>query len=196
MSGENTTESKEDTTKSTTGKGSDNHVRKTKGNALNVVLSLIIFFLLGVVGVMGYQFLQEDPDQEESYDDGRATFINQENVDEIKDSLDDKIEDATYTASMTVDWRFYDGKSVSTTAVVENMKDNKRTVYFDVNLKSTGELVYSSPYLPVGARLEGFALDKNLPKGDYPAVVTYYLVDDDHKVITTVSVAITIHVLN
>ena len=195
MSGENTTESKVDTTNSTANKERDSHVRKTKGNMLNVVLGLIIVVLLGVVGFMGYQFLQEDPEEEESYD-GRATFVNQENVDEVRDSLDDEIEDATYTASMTVDWRFYDGKSVSTTAVVENMKDNKRTVYFDVNLKETGELVYSSPYLPVGARLEGFALDKNLPKGDYPAVVTYYLVDDDHKVITTVSVAITIHVSN
>lgn len=195
MSGENTTESKVDATNSTTNKNKGNHVRKTKGNMLNVILSLIIVVLLGVVGVMAYQFLQDDPDKEE-LSDGRATFVNQENVDEVRDSLDDEIEDATYTASMTVDWRFYDGKSVSTTAVVENMKDNKRTVYFDVNLKSTGELVYSSPYLPVGSRLEGFALDKNLPKGEYPAVVTYYLVDDDHKVITTVSVAITIHVSN
>ena len=196
MRGENTTESKVDTTNNTATNGEKgNHVRKAKGNKLNVVLGLIIVLLLGVVLFMGYQILQEEPEKEESYD-GRATFVDQGNVDEIKDSLDDEIEDATYTASMTVDWRFYDGKSVSTTAFVENMKDNKRTVYFDVNLKSTGELVYSSPYLPVGAKLEGFALDKALPKGDYPAVVTYFLVDDDHKVITKVSVAITIHVLN
>ncbi len=196
MRGENTTESKVDTTNNTAANGEKgNHVRKAKGNKLNVVLGLIIVLLLGVVLFMGYQILQEEPEKEESYD-GRATFVDQGNVDEVRDSLDDEIEDATYTASMTVDWRFYDGKSVSTTAFVENMKDNKRTVYFDVNLKSTGELVYSSPYLPVGAKLEGFALDKALPKGDYPAVVTYFLVDDDHKVITKVSVAITIHVLN
>ena len=195
MRGENTTESKVDATNSTANVKKDSCTRKTKINKLNVVLSLIIIVMLGIVGFMGYQILQEEPDKEESYD-GRATFVDQENVDEVRDSLDDEIEDASYTASMTVDWRFYDGKSVSTTAFVENMKDNKRTVYFDVNLKSTGELVYSSPYLPVGSKLEGFALDKELSKGDYPAVVTYYLVDDDHKVITKVSVAITIHVSN
>ena len=196
MRGENTTESKVDAINSATSEERGSRVHKTKGNIFNIVQSLIIVVLLGVVGVMGHQFLQEEPEKKESHEDGRATFVNQENVDEVKDSLDDKLEDLTYTTSMTVDWRFYDGKSVSTTAVVENMKDNKRTVYFDVNLRSTGELVYSSPYLPVGAKLEGFALDKNLSKGDYPAVVTYYLVDDDHKVLTKVSVAVTIHVLN
>lgn len=183
MGEENTTESK------------GNSSAPAPKNNTNKVLILIIVILVGVVGVMGYQFLQKDEDDRQVHN-GRATFVSEKNVDEVKELLEEEVEDAYYTASMNIDWNFYDGKSVSTNAYVENAKENNRTVYFDVNLNSTGELVYSSPYLPVGETLEGFALDKELPAGDYPAVLTYYLVDDNHEVITTVAVAITIHVLN
>ena len=128
--------------------------------------------------------------------DGRATFVSKENVEEVKEQLAQPIEDAYYTTSMTIDWNFYDGKSVSTNAYVENIEDNKRTVYFDVNLANTGELVYSSPYLPVGEKMQEIQLDKELSKGDYPAIITYHLVDDDHKEVAMVSVAITLHILN
>lgn len=134
--------------------------------------------------------------QESKPKDGRATFVSKENLDEVKEQLAQPVEDADYTTSMTIDWNFYDGKSVSTNAYVENAIENQRTVYFDVNLTSTGELVYSSPYLPVGEKMEGIALDKQLSKGDYPAILTYHLVDDNHEEITTVSVAITLHIQN
>ena len=144
---------------------------------------------------MAYQFLQEDEDDKIVHD-GRGTFVTPENADEIKDSLDDEIEGASYTTCMTIDWNFHDGKSASTTAYVENRTVNTHTVYFDVHLNSTGEMVYSSPYLPLGSKLEKFALDVDLPAGDYPATVTYVLVDEDYNEVSAVSVAITIHVLN
>lgn len=132
----------------------------------------------------------------EELKDGRATFVSKDNVEEVKEELNQPVEDAYYTTSMTIDWNFYDGKSVSTNAYVANITANKRTVYFDVNLADTGELVYSSPYIPVGERMEEIMLDKELAKGDYPAIITYHLVDDEHQEITTVSVAITLHILN
>lgn len=135
-------------------------------------------------------------EEKDTVTDGRATFISKENVEEVKQEMEAPVEDAYYTTSMTIDWNFYDGKSVSTNAYVANITANKRTVYFDVNLSETGELVYSSPYLPVGERMEEIALDKELPKGDYPAIITYHLVDDNHEELTTVSVAITLHILN
>lgn len=166
-----------------------------KKNKTNKVLVFVILILVAIVGIMAYQFLQKNDDEREVYD-GRATFVSEKNVDEVRDWLEEEVEDAYYTTCMTYDWSFYDGKSVSTDAYVENPTENTRIVYFDVNLANTGELVYSSPYLPVGEALQGFALDVELSTGDYPAVVTYHLVDDEHQEITTVAVSINIHVLN
>lgn len=195
MGGKNTTENKVEMKNTTANGGSDNNVRKNSGNRVNVILVLIIVILLGVVGFMAHQFLQEDEDDRNVHD-GRGTFVSSENVDQIKDSMNDKIEGASYTACMNVDWNFYNGKAASTNAYVENVKENTHTVFFDVRLQSTGEVVYSSPYLPLGAKLEKFALAVDLSAGDYPAIVTYVLVDEEYNEISSVSVAVTIHVLN
>lgn len=159
-----------------------------------VALSSVIVVLGVAVGAMAVTLLKEEPYEKPT--DGRATFVTEENVDEVLEEIQKPVEDAYYTTSMTIDWNFYDGQSASTTAEVSNVTANKRTVYFDVNLESTGELVYSSPYLPVGTTMNGIILDVDLDQGDYPAVVTYHLVDDDHNEVATVAVAITIHVLN
>lgn len=172
--------------------GSPNTPQRRK---VNGVLIGVIVILFGVIGIMAYAMLRPKP-TEEKVTDGRATWVSPDNVEEVRELLSQPIQDAYYTTSMTVDWYFDNGAAISTSAYVENDIDNTRTVYFDVNLED-GELIYSSPYLPVGERMEQIQLDKkDLAAGDYPAVCTYYLVDDDNEVITHVSVAITIHILN
>mgnify|MGYP003299972953 CR=1 FL=1 len=166
-----------------------------KNKKVIVALSGTVAVLAVAVGVMAVSLLNNDESTEKPTD-GRATFVSQDNVEEIQAELNKPVEDAYYTTSMTIDWEFHDGKSASTTAEVSNVTANTRTVYFDVNLESTGELVYSSPYLPVGSTMNGIILDVDLDKGDYPAVVTYHLVDDEKNEVATVAVAITIHVLN
>lgn len=163
--------------------------QKKKGN---MALIIIIVLLVCLILILLYALFKPKP---EEVSDGRATFISSENVEEVRQQLSQPVTDAYYTTSMTVDWYFDNGKAVSTSSYVENSTKNTRTVYFDVTL-SDGELIYSSPYLPVGERIEQITLNRDLDAGDYPAVCTYYLVDDDHKVLTHVSVAVTIHVLN
>lgn len=128
---------------------------------------------------------------------GRGTLVTPDNVQElIEQAQSDANTDASYTASMNIDWYFEDGASVSSNAYVENHASNSRTVYFDLFLAESEQLVYSSPYIPVGSTLQEFALDERLARGDYPAVCVYHLVDDEHNEVSTVSVAVTLHVLN
>ncbi|MCM1282792.1 MAG: hypothetical protein NC180_06660 [Muribaculaceae bacterium] len=158
----------------------------------NKALIIIIILLILLVLILLYALFRPKP---EDVNDGRATFVSPDNVEEVRQQLSEPVTDAYYTTSMTVDWYFDNGEAVSTSSYVENAEENTRTVYFDVTLED-GELIYSSPYLPVGERIEQIMLNRDLDAGDYPAVCTYYLVDDDHNVITNVSVAVTIHVLN
>ncbi len=125
---------------------------------------------------------------------GRGTLVTSSNVSSLLEQASQPMEDAYYRTRMSVVWEFGKSTEPSTTAYVENAPDNTRTVYFDVTLADTGDLVYSSPFIPLGGKLEGIALDAELPAGEHAAVVTYHLVDDDHREITTVSVGITLKI--
>ncbi len=102
------------------------------------------------------------------------------------------VEDGYYSARMNVDWEFPSGSEPSTNAYVENSNANSRTVYFDLTIDETGEQVYSSPFIPVGASVEKFALETDLPEGEYPATVRYQLVDDDLQDIPGADVSVTV----
>ena len=77
-----------------------------------------------------------------------------------------------YEVSMNTKWIFADGASVSENAFVENSTANTNMVYFIITINN-GEEVYHSPYMEVGSYLENIQLDKDIPKGDYDAVITW-----------------------
>ena len=100
----------------------------------------------------------------------------------------------SYTVTQNSTWEFPDGKSESTNAYVENDANNATPVYFDVVVDETGETVYSSPVLELGAKIDKIKLDKELAKGEYECTVTYHLVDDKQNTLTTVNVGVTLSV--
>ena len=101
----------------------------------------------------------------------------------------------TFTTDMNMIWTFQSGKRVSNDAVIGNSSANTQDVYFDLYLADEEEtLLYSSPVIPVGKRLDRLKLDKALPDGRYEAVCTFHLLDnEDHeKEISSVSFDITL----
>ena len=163
-----------------------------KKNALYVVLTLSILVIVGLVVAVIY--LLNKPQETPVTSETRATIVTPENVDEVKER--EKVTLGYYSCKMNVDWNFKDSSSPSYNAYVANSENNNNTVYFDLNLDETGELLYSSPYIPVGSELNEISLNASLKAGDYPATVTYHLVDEAKKETSTVSVAVTLHVEN
>ena len=104
---------------------------------------------------------------------------------------DQEIDDAYYEVSQTLDWHF--NGTQSDDAYVANDPSNKRTVYFDLMLEN-GEVIYSSPYIPLGSEIKGITLDKQLDPGTYETFVMYHLVDDDGKEVSSLKVGLTIYV--
>lgn len=156
------------------------------------VVGVIVVLIGVIVYLAGVQRAQPDTRKEER---GRAILLTKDNIEEFE-SKKDAVEDGYYLVTMNNAWSFDDGKSESIDAYVANAPQNTRTVYFEVFLSDTGEMVYSSPYMPVGTELQNFSLEKDLKAGDYTAVVAYHLVDDEFNEIDDVSVEITIHILN
>lgn len=163
--------------------------RRKRKNGLIIILLVSILALLGIIILL---LLRRQP---EVVENGRSVLITEDNVDEF-DSGAGSVEDGYYLVTMNTAWEFDNGRAESNNAFVANAKENSRTVYFDVILSDTDEVIYSSPYMPVGTELRNFALTRALEAGEYSAVVRYYLVDDEYKVIDDIAAEVSISILN
>ncbi len=112
-------------------------------------------------------------------------FVENNNTDSIVSDMEDKVAEGMFECKMTTKWTFPNGTSESPNAYVANVTSNRYTFYFDVYLEDTGEVVYSSPLVPVGSELRGVTLDKDLDAGEYSMEVRYTLVDENYEEVSS-----------
>lgn len=170
-----------------------------KGGRKLVVIGVIVVIaiLVGTIVVLASKMSGMQAKEETKERKGVITAENAEEV--IEEWLDDTSAQNVpqyYTVVQNTEWTFPDGSSPSIDATVGNDAENESSVYFDVIVDETGETVFSSPILEIGAQIENFTLDKALEKGDYVCTVVYHLVDEEQNELTSVNVGTTIHVLN
>lgn len=171
-----------------------------KGGRRSLIIGIfaILVVLIGVIVFLVIKLTTQNQAAVEEPKEKKSVVLP-ENVDEIMNEWleePDVYVPQNFTVVQNSVWTFDDGNSASADAYVENDTDNETAFYFDVVVDSTGELVYSSPILELGAKIEGFKLDKPLDAGDYNCTMTYHLVDEDQKELTTVTVGVTIIVQN
>ena len=162
-----------------------------------IVGSLVLVALVGVIIALvmvlnrGEQvvYVEEEPVQ-------RTRVVSEDNVREVMEELPEPVQPGYYEVSMNLNWTFPDGASPSSNAFVENLPGNSNDVYFDVQLRDTGETIYESPLIPLGEQLSSVTLDRNLPAGSYDCVVVYHLVDESQRTISTVSMGMVVTIEN
>ena len=121
-------------------------------------------------------------------------FVDESNMDDIMSELSDKVEDGMFECMMSTAWTFEDAASSSPNSYVANVESNRHALCFDVYEEETDELLYSSPILPVGSEIRDIKLDKEIPAGDYNAVVMYTLLNEAYEEVSTVGFRITISI--
>ncbi len=175
---------------------------KSKPNTfiITMIAAVIILVLVAIIVMLLKRpatVVERDP-YSTAARSARATVVTKDNVDDVLAKASEPIEDTYYTCTMNSEWHFTSSKSSSYDAYVMNSTDNRRTVYFDLFIDGVEgeELVYSSPYIPVGSELTDIKLTETLEKGTYSATMVYHLVDDDKAEITTLSVGVTLYIEN
>jgi len=130
--------------------------------------------------------------------EGSRVILDAESAANVMDEMRKEVAEGMFECNMSMTWSFDDGSAQSKDAYVANSTNNKYPIYFDVTLNDTGETIYSSPVIPVGADLANFALDKQLEAGDYKATVMYTLIRDEEsqEPISKAGFVIKIKVLN
>ena len=161
-----------------------------KGGNKSVVVGIIAVVIIAVlVGVIVFLL---KPQEEEK----RNVVITPENVEKVLEELEEEgrtTEPGYYTVTMDTTWHFATGSEPSYDAVVLNVEKNTHDVYFDIVLESDESVVlYESPVIPRGGRLENITLDTVLNPGTYNCVVIYHLVDENQDTISTLRVALKI----
>lgn len=163
--------------------------QKKTGKGGLVIGGVIIIAVL--IGIIIYLLSARNASPEE---ERRNVVITSENVEDVLKEIDEAQETVTpgyYTVTMNMTWHFATGDEASYDAVVENVETNTNDVYFDVVLENDEEkVIYESPIIPRGARLENIALDESLEAGTYDCVVIYHLIDEDQNTLSTLRVTI------
>ena len=164
----------------------DSIVWKKKVGAGQVLVSLLVVCTIAVAGYCITDSIVEKPI------DGRTIFkttaINYGNSNNTGQTI-------PFQASMPTEWNFENGKSASKNASVTNKVENNIPISFDVSLLS-GEIIYSSSVIPIGGRLDGIVLNKELAAGSYDAIVTYHLLDKNNNEVANAQIAIVINIEN
>lgn len=154
-----------------------------------IIIALSVTFIVMLATIIYLLIRLNTPKQ--SKKNQRPTVVTSANAEQVRTLMDEPVEDGSYHVLMNTTWTF---KGKSSNAYVENAQDNTRTVYFDVFIANTNELVYSSPYIPVGEKLQGFTLDADLEPGNYNGLVTYHLVDENMEEVSNLSIKVTFEI--
>lgn len=180
-----------------------NDASKKKGGKgwviAGILVAIVIVILLGIIiYLLQSQKTSQQSESVAAVPQQRNVVVAPENVDEVIAQMEEEAKTpvGSYEVTMNTHWTFPNGKSASSDAFVENSTSNTNMVYFIISLDSSGEEIYRSPYLELGAQLRDITLDKELEKGDYDSIITYHLVDDDFNELSSVSMYMMISIEN
>jgi len=176
---------------------------KKKKKDKKILITTIVTSVVIIAGlVTAIIFLLREPPLEVviEYDrtptGGRGIVVTEDNVDEIRDMLAQPIEDGYYEVHISKDWTFPRSGNRKGDAYFKNLETNTRTVFFDLYLEDRNQVIFVSPYIPLGRDFRNFALDVDLPVGTYETLLTIFLVDDNNTIITEVRMRIPITITN
>ena len=172
-------------------KGGDAKKRRQSSKTMIIVIILLVILVV-IGGVLIFIMLRDKqpdvPAERPTLTGGRGVIATEDNIQELLEQLEQPVEDAHYLVNMSVRLVFDTWDKSARGTYIKNDSANNRTVYIDIFLDdengNRGELIYSSPYIPVGQELRNFSLDREVAAGEYSTSIVYYLVDDEYEFIT------------
>jgi len=175
-----------------------------RGGQNRVIIAAGAFLIVALVGVIVALVILMNRNQPESESEPerelRSVVVNEDNAEELLDQImseeSEPVGTGFYEVKMTTTWNFPDGASAAENAYVENVPTNTNDVYFNVELRDTGEVLYESPVIPLGSHLRDITLERDLDAGSYPCVLTYYMVDEEQRVVDSLRMGLQVVVEN
>lgn len=173
----------------------NNKNNKNKIFALVGIVSLVLVAALSIYTIYYINNSRQEEDGIEVSGDiepsGSSIVVKEDNRDYLSE-INDKVERGMIQVRMTQNWVFQDGCKTSN-AYLANSVRNTTDMRFVITLADTGEVIMTSPDVPVGSCIEDFPLSVELEPGVYDAVIAHQQVENG-EVINTVRTSIRITV--
>ncbi len=151
-----------------------------------LILGIILIVAAAVVAVIVLSKPEEVQEvQSTPIPMAQGRVMNEANAAQIQEDLREKVEKGMFETYMNTTWRFPDGESPSSNAVMGNSSANNYPFWFDIVLKDTEEVVFESGLLPVGTEIEEIVLSKDLEPGRYDARTAIHMVDENNEPLST-----------
>lgn len=147
-----------------------------------IILGVIAFLFVTIL--LLFLFLWTDKEKDN-------LVVTRDNVDEVIAQMDasDRTPIGSYEVVMNTAWTFPDSSSVSSNAYVENSVNNRNAVFFTITPEEdSANVIYTSPDIPIGGKLQNIKLEKPLEKGTHNMLLKYHLLDDNGKETQSVTV--------
>lgn len=135
--------------------------KKKRRNAIAIIIILLV-----IIAVIIY-FLT------------RPKVMTEATYEQIKERVEEEVEEGYFETYMNSEWTFPDGASETTDAILGNSPNNRKPIRYEVLLSDTGEVIYKTGVIPVGAELPPFKLDVDLEAGTYDAVCRVFLMNEE-----------------
>ena len=159
--------------KNNNSKKSETYKKIGIGAAIVVVLAIIILLLLRSCGGPA-----DEPGGIEFDPSATAGGWDEADLDAIRDSLNEKVEEGMINISMNTSPVFSDGESAGSLMIV-NEDINRYPISVEITRNDNGEVVYTSKAVPVGSKIEADTLDVDLPAGVYECTAMFFNLDPD-----------------
>ena len=137
------------------------------GAAIVVVIAVIILLLLRSCGAPA-----DDPGGIEFDPSATEGGWDEADLDAIRDSLNEKVEEGMINISMNTSPVFADGTSEGSLMIVNEAVNNYPQVV-EISRDDTGELIYKSGAIPVGSKIESAKLSVDLDPGTYKCTALF-----------------------
>lgn len=104
--------------------------------------------------------------------------MDENNYQQIMDTMNEQVQEGYFETYMTTDWTFPDGSSESSDAMLGNSPNNTKPIRCELLLDETGEKLFETNVLPVGALVSSIKLNRDLDAGSYNATCMIYLMNE------------------
>ncbi len=151
--------------------------KEKKKTALVVGGVLFVLILIAVIVVLVILLTRKETPEGQA-GDVRTYVMDEGNYQQIMEDMTDQVQEGYFETYMTTDWTFPDGNSESTDAMLGNSPNNTKPIRCELLLNETGEKLFETNVLPVGALVSPIKLNRNLDAGTYDATCMIYLMNE------------------
>lgn len=155
-----------------------------KSKLVLIICMMCMTVTVGAAGIIVMSTQNKQEQEQEAVNDVMAELPPSGASIEIKDDnrnyaaeIQDKVQRGRILVKMTSNWVFEDGGAKSN-AYLANSERNSYPLRFEITLADTGEVIMTSPDVPIGSCIENFPLSVTLEPGEYEVVIAHQQVEN------------------